>query len=62
MSQQLVRSRNERVLAGVCGGIAARLGISPTAARVAWIVLSLFPGPLWVAYVLLWIVLPEGYT
>ena len=62
MSQQLVRSRNERVLAGVCGGIAARLGISPTAARMGWIVLSLFPGPLWVAYVLLWIVLPEGYT
>lgn len=59
---QLVRSRNERIIAGVCGGIAAWLGIRPTVARIAWVILSLFPGPLWIAYVLLWILLPERYT
>lgn len=59
---RLVRSRNERVLAGVCGGIAAWLDITPTAARVGWIVLSLFPGPMWILYVILWLVLPEEYT
>lgn len=58
----LVRSKNERVVAGVCGGIAERLDITPTAARVGWVVLSLFPGPMWVLYVLLWILLPEDYT
>lgn len=60
--QRLVRSRNDRVLAGVCGGLAAWLGISPTAARVVWLVLSLAPGPLWIAYAILWLVLDEGYT
>lgn len=59
---RLVRSRNERMLAGVCGGLAHWLGITPTAARVGWVVLSLFPGPMWVLYVLLWVVLPEDYT
>lgn len=61
-TQPLVRSRNDRVLAGVCGGLAAHLGISPTAARIGWAILSLAPGPLWVAYVILWLVLDEGYT
>lgn len=58
----LVRSSNERWLAGVCGGIAARLGVSPVSVRIGWIVLSLFPGPMWVVYVALWIILPEGPT
>lgn len=58
----LVRSSNERWLAGVCGGIAARLGVSPLGVRIGWLVLSLFPGPLWVAYVVLWIILPEEPT
>lgn len=61
-TQPLVRSRNDRVLAGVCGGLAAYLGISPTAARIGWVILSLAPGPLWVAYAILWLVLDEGYT
>lgn len=60
--RRLVRSTNERWLAGVCGGLAAYFGISPTGARVLWIVLSLFPGPMWVLYVALWIFLPEEPT
>lgn len=59
---ELVRSRNDRVLAGVCGGIARWLGIRSNVVRVAWVVLSLAPGPLWLAYVILWLVLDEGYT
>lgn len=61
-SHELVRSRNDRVLAGVCGGLAAYFGVSPTVARVVWVILSLAPGPLWIAYVILWLVLDEGYT
>jgi len=59
---RLVRSRNDRVLAGVCGGLAHWLGIRSNVARVIWVILSLAPGPLWVAYVILWLVLDEGYT
>lgn len=61
-TRDLVRSTNDRVLAGVCGGLAAHLGVSSTAVRVAWVILSLAPGPLWVAYAILWLVLDEGYT
>lgn len=60
--RRLVRSTNERWIAGVCGGLAAYLGISPDGTRVLWIVLSLFPGPMWLLYVALWIVLPEEPT
>lgn len=61
-TRRLVRSTNERWLAGVCGGLARYFGISPTAGRVLWIVLSLFPGPMWLLYVALWIFLPEERT
>lgn len=60
--RRLVRSTNRRWVAGVCGGLADYLDISPTAARVLWIVLSLFPGPMWVLYVALWIFLPAEPT
>lgn len=61
-TRRLVRSRNHKLLAGVCGGLAARFGISPAVARVIWLLLSLLPGPLWVLYVILWIVLPQENT
>lgn len=60
--RRLVRSANERWIAGVCGGLADYLGISPTAARVGWVVLSLVPGPMWVVYLALWILLPAEPT
>lgn len=60
--RELVRSRNDRVLAGVCGGIADWLGMRSNVVRVIWVILSLAPGPLWLAYVILWLVLDERYT
>ncbi|ROP72506.1 phage shock protein C (PspC) family protein [Curtobacterium sp. PhB115] len=59
----LSRPRNGRLLAGVCAGLADRFGLSRTLVRVAWVILSFFPGPLWIAYVVLWFVMPtEGST
>lgn len=60
--RRLVRSTNHRWIAGVCGGLARYFGISPNGARVLWIVLSLFPGPMWLLYLALWIFLPEEPT
>ncbi|MEU7899306.1 MULTISPECIES: PspC domain-containing protein [Nonomuraea] len=54
------RSREHRIIAGVCGGIADRLGLPPTFVRIVWLLLSLIPGPLWVLYVILWIIMPNG--
>ena len=58
--RKLTRSE-DAVVAGVCGGIAAYHGLSPTRARVAYVVLSMlsagFPGLL--VYLILWFVLPR---
>ncbi len=53
-----VRSRRDRVIAGVCGGIGARLGIDTTIVRIAFVALALA----WVGvplYLLAWILLPR---
>lgn len=56
----LYRSRRNRILGGVCGGIAQWLGWNPTAVRFLYVVVSIlsagFPGAL--VYVILWIVMP----
>lgn len=59
--RRLYRSRTNRVLAGVCGGIAEHYGSDPTAVRLAAVVLGLFTGivPMVVAYIVAAIVVPE---
>lgn len=57
----LQRSRHDKWLAGVCGGLARWLGWSPTLVRVLYIVVSIasaaFPGIL--VYIVLWFVMPK---
>jgi phage shock protein PspC (stress-responsive transcriptional regulator) len=57
---QLMRSRDDRVIAGVAGGIAHHYGLDPTLVRVVWALTLLFGGLGLLAYVILWIVLPTG--
>jgi phage shock protein C len=51
---------NDRIIAGVCGGIAQQLGWSATRVRVAYVILSIlsaaFPGTL--VYLILWFLMP----
>jgi phage shock protein C len=60
--RRLHRSRTNRVLAGVCGGIAEHFGSDPTAVRLATVVLGLFTGivPMVIAYIIAAIVIPES--
>ena len=62
MTKRLFRS-NDRMLGGVCAGIAEYLGWDPTLVRIAYIVLSIvsaaFPGLL--VYLILWIIMPPRY-
>lgn len=58
MEGRLCRSRRDRMLAGVCGGIAEHFGWSPTRVRLAWIVLALCVGSGILLYLLLWLVMP----
>ena len=59
MSERLRRSRN-KVIAGVCCGLAERVGWSATRMRVVYLVVSIlsaaFPGTL--VYIILWFVMP----
>jgi phage shock protein C len=57
--RQLRRSRQDKVLAGVCGGLARYLGIDPVVIRVLMVVLIL-AGVGVVAYIVAWIVIPEA--
>ena len=61
-SNPLRRSRRNRMIAGVCGGLAEWLGWDPTLVRVLYVVGSIlsvaFPGLL--VYVVLWLVMPEA--
>jgi phage shock protein C len=58
--QTLTKSTTDRVIAGVAGGIAQRLGISSTLVRLAWVLSVFFVGLGIVAYLILWVVLPKG--
>jgi len=60
-AQPLRRSRRQRILGGVCGGIAERLGVSPWLVRLVFALLTplpIFPGVL--VYVVLWVVVPAA--
>lgn len=61
MTRRLVRSQ-DKVLGGVCSGLAEYLGLDVTLVRAGYLILSIlsaaFPGVL--VYLILWIIMPEG--
>ncbi len=58
--RRLQRSRDDRVIAGVCGGIGEYFGIDPVLARIAALVLVFAGGAGIVLYVIGWIAMPEA--
>lgn len=57
--RSLVRPRNERIIAGVCAGLARRFGTTPTTMRVIFLLSCLLPGPQFVVYIALWVLVPQ---
>lgn len=56
--RHLYRSRNERIIAGICGGLADYFGLKVFNVRLALLLLILFAGlSLWV-YIILWLIVP----
>ena len=47
------------MIAGVCAGIARRYGLSRGGLRAAFVISCVLPGPQFIAYLLLWILIPE---
>jgi len=58
-SKRLYRSRSDRKIAGVCGGMAAYFGIDPVIPRLIWVVFALAAGSGILAYLIGWLVIPE---
>ncbi|MGL5273296.1 MAG: PspC domain-containing protein [Phocaeicola sp.] len=60
MEKRLTKSRGNRMLAGVCGGLGEYFGFDPTVVRIIYLLLTVFTafaGAL--VYLILWIVMPE---
>jgi len=56
--RRLTRSRTDKKIAGVCGGLAKYFGIDPVIPRVIALVLLLGAGTGVLAYIICWIVIP----
>ena len=60
LMQTLTRSETDRVIAGVAGGIAQRLGVNSTLVRLAWVLSVFFGGLGVVVYLILWSCCPRA--
>lgn len=56
----MYRSREHKIIAGVCGGLAEKWGWRPTSVRLLFLLSCLLPGPQFVIYLLLWILIPKA--
>ncbi|WP_342304577.1 PspC domain-containing protein [Methanolobus sp. ZRKC5] len=59
MNNRLTRSRRDRMIAGVCGGLGNHLGIDPVIIRLLWAVAIFMYGSGLFLYILAWIIIPE---
>lgn len=57
--KHLHRSKENRIISGVCGGIAEYLNIDPTIIRLLWAFGTLLWGVGLFAYLIAWIIIPE---
>lgn len=60
MSNKLTRSRSNRMLAGVCGGLAEYFSIDPSVVRIGYALLTLFTAFAGVpVYLIMWLIVPN---
>ncbi|MGQ9925576.1 MAG: PspC domain-containing protein [Chloroflexaceae bacterium] len=57
--KRMTRSRGDRLIAGVAGGLAAYFGIDPLFVRIGFVILSLFNGMGVILYMVLWLIVPN---
>lgn len=58
-TKRLYRSKKDKMLGGVCGGIAEYFDVDPTIVRLIWVLLALTYGTGILAYLIAWIIVPE---
>lgn len=59
MASALVRPSHDRWIGGVCSGLARRFGISANTMRLIFVISCLLPGPQFLIYIVLWILMPS---
>jgi phage shock protein PspC (stress-responsive transcriptional regulator) len=58
--QRLYRSRTDRILGGICGGLSTYTDVDPNIIRVLWVALTLLSiGVGIIAYIVAWVLIPE---
>ena len=58
-NKKLMRSKSSRMLAGVCGGVAAYFNMDPTIVRVIYVLLTLAGAAGLLIYLIMWLLIPE---
>lgn len=58
--KRLYRSRNDRMIAGVCGGIANYFDVDPTWIRLLFVLFFFLGGSALLVYIIMWIVVPNA--
>ena len=58
--KRIYRSGKEKVIAGVCGGVAEYFDIDPTIVRLIWVLIALAYGSGILFYLICWIVIPKN--
>jgi phage shock protein C len=58
MTKRLQRSRTERMIAGVCGGVAEYFDVDPTLVRLIWVAITVMAGAGILLYLIMWVVMP----
>ena len=56
---RLYRPRDDRWIAGVCSGLARRVGVSSGVMRLIFVISCLLPGPQFIIYIVLWALMPS---
>ena len=59
MNKRIYRSKGDRMLCGVCGGIAEYFDIDPTLVRLGWALFCALGGSGIIAYIIAAIIIPE---
>ena len=59
-SGELMRSKDDRMIAGVCGGLAEYFNLDATLIRVLFLLLAVFGGSGIVIYIVMWIIVPDA--
>lgn len=59
MVEKLYRSKNERMIAGVCGGLAEYLDMDPVIIRLIWAIFTCFAGSGIIIYIIACIIIPN---